>query len=107
MVYVSGSVRLAGKLILPHRRVVSSQGTTQELNPSGSPVNLGVPSSQIVLADSLLEDFSVGKVEDKYTLGSRGYRPDLFTQSHNHQGLLYTVTGRLRALRDILEGRKD
>src|SRR5215207_414249 len=106
MVYVSGSVRLAGKLILLHRRVVSSQGTTQELNPSGSPVNLRLPSSQIVLADSLLEDFSVGKVEDNSTLGSRGYRPDLFTQSHNPQGLLYTVTGRLRALRDVLlEGR--
>jgi hypothetical protein len=53
MVYVSGSVGLAGKLILPHRRVVSSQGTTQELNPWGSPVNLRLPSSQIVLADPL------------------------------------------------------
>jgi hypothetical protein len=26
----------------------------QELNPSGSPVNFGLPSSQIVLVDSLL-----------------------------------------------------
>ena len=34
------------------------------------------------------------------------YRPDLFNQTHYHQGLLYTVTGRLRALRDVLEGRK-
>ena len=43
----------------------------QELNPSGSPVNLGLPS-QIVLADSLLEDLNVGKVEDKSTLGGLG-----------------------------------
>ena len=34
------------------------------------------------------------------------YRPDLFKETHNHQGLLYTPTGRLRALRDVLEGRK-
>src|SRR5829696_4448211 len=89
----------------PASLIGSSQGTTQELNPWGAQVNLGLPS-QIVLADSLLEDFSVGKVEDNSTLGSRGYRPDLFTQSHNPQGLLYTVTGRLRALRDVLlEGR--
>src|SRR5918999_180910 len=53
MVYVFGSVGLVGKLILPHRRVVSPQGTTQELNPWGSPVNPGLPSSRIVLADIL------------------------------------------------------
>src|SRR5829696_9808698 len=89
----------------PASLIGSSQGTTQELNPWGAQVNLGLPS-QIVLADSLLEDFSVGKVEDNSTLGSRGYRPDLFNQSHNHQGLGHTVTGRLRAHRDVLEGRK-
>ena len=73
----------------------------QELNPWGAQVNLGLPSSRIVLANSLLDDRNVGKVEDKSTLGSRGYRPDLFKETHNHQGLLYTVTGRLRALRDV------
>ena len=44
----------------PASLIGSSQGTTQELNPWGSPVNLGVPFSQIVLADSLLlEDLNV------------------------------------------------
>ena len=56
----------------PALLIGSSQATTQELNPSGSLVNLRLPSSQIVLADSLLEDLKVGKVEDKSTLGSLG-----------------------------------
>src|SRR5215213_3903124 len=56
----------------PASLIGSSQGTTQELNPWGSPVNLGLPSSQIILADSLLEVLNVGKVEDKSTLGSLG-----------------------------------
>src|SRR5918995_1548512 len=38
----------------PASLIGSSRGTTQELNPWGSLVNLGGPSSQIVLADSLL-----------------------------------------------------
>src|SRR5215213_11307871 len=35
----------------PASLIGSSQATTQELNPWGSQVNLGLPSSQIVLAD--------------------------------------------------------
>src|SRR5215216_897803 len=50
----------------PASLIRSSQATTQELNPSGSPVNLGLPSSQIVLADSLLEDLNEGKVEGTF-----------------------------------------
>src|SRR5829696_7237093 len=56
----------------PASLIGSSQATTQELNPWGSQVNLGLPSSQIVLADSLLVDLNVGKVEDRSTLGSLG-----------------------------------